>query len=494
MKDVGLWTISKVVLNHSYPCCPDQAEMLKQYRKLSMFVRRTIETHEEARIRPSKTYQLFVAVIGSHCELSFIEKDVRNYITRKVRNISKEDDAKEFGKNWNDFLTKYGFGDNKWLSELYEDRHIWIPIYLDHHFWAGMRSTQRSESIHSFFNKFITRNSSLRQFVKQYDNCLASREQAEREFDAVDFHTVIPCATKSALEHVYTHEKFREVQAQFRGKVNCITRSMHSTLGFTTYEVIEQVSNSTFNKFVVTYDAVSRDVKGILCRHSLSILSFERVHNVAPKYILERWSKNIKRRHTHIKSSQDEPLLEPRSKRFDELVFQWHNICEFASESEELTKTLHRAFDKVMVEMEEYQERRKGKSLLTHEEATLSTVNDLQSPPRVKTRDLDQTWKKDLKCHEEKEKDNSKRVEPFRLRIINSVKLHSLQCTRYELSKRGLYKCVFTIRAGEESRWLGESYCFRFQNHLVSDFVYFMKQKISTILVSEFINVILHFN
>ncbi|XP_015949263.1 protein FAR1-RELATED SEQUENCE 5-like [Arachis duranensis] len=373
MKDVGLWTISKVVLNHSYPCCPDQAEMLKQYRKLSMFVRRTIETHEEARIRPSKTYQLFVAVIGSHCELSFIEKDVRNYITRKVRNISKEDDAKEFGKylvrmkeknqnfflelnlegdhcikhafwvnatsraafdyfgdvvlfdttyntnraielcmpttihrwciwhimkkipsklnsykghidieqemshvvwnsytkdafdrNWNDFLTKYGFGDNKWLSELYEDRHIWIPIYLDHHFWAGMRSTQRSKSIHSFFNKFITRNSSLRQFVKQYDNCLASREQAEREFDAVDFHTVIPCATKSALE--------------------------------------------------------------------------------------------------------------------------WHNICEFASESEELTKTLHRAFDKVMVEMEEYQERRKGKSLLTHEEATLSTVNDLQSPPRVKTR------------------------------------------------------------------------------------------------------------
>ncbi|QHO33769.1 Protein FAR-RED ELONGATED HYPOCOTYL [Arachis hypogaea] len=130
-----------------------------------------------------------------------------------------------------------------WFAELFEDRHIWIPVYLDHHFWAGMRSTQRSESMHSFFNKFITRNSSLRQFVKQYNNCLASREQAEREFDAAFFHIVIPCATKSAIEaqfqHVYTHEKFREVQAQFRGKVNCITRSMHSTLGFTTYEVIE---------------------------------------------------------------------------------------------------------------------------------------------------------------------------------------------------------------------------------------------------------------
>ncbi|QHO20485.1 Protein FAR-RED ELONGATED HYPOCOTYL [Arachis hypogaea] len=265
-----------------------------------------------------------------------------------------------FDRNWNNFLTKYGLGGNKWLSELYEDRDIWILVYLDHHFWVGMRSTQRSESMHSFFNKFITRNSSLRQFVKQYDNCLVSREQTEREFDAADFHTMIPCATKSVTEaqfqYVYTHEKFREVQAQFRGKVNCITKSMHSTLGFTTYEVIEQVSNSTFNKFFVTYDAVSQEVKcqyllfesrGILCRHSLSVLNFERVDNVAPKYILERWSKNIKRRHTHIKSSQDEPLLEPRSKRFDELMFQSHNICEFASESEELTRILHRAFDKI---------------------------------------------------------------------------------------------------------------------------------------------------
>ncbi|RYR02136.1 hypothetical protein Ahy_B06g080967 [Arachis hypogaea] len=170
---------------------------------------------------------------------------------------------------------------------------------------------------------------------------------------------------------------------------------MHCTLGFTTYEVVEQVSNSTFNKFFVTYDAVSPEVKcqcllfesrGILCRHSLSVLSFKRVDNVAPKYILERWSKNIKRRHTHIKSSQDEPLLELRSKRFDDLVFQSHNICEFTSESEELTRILHGAFDKVMAEMQEYQEISKRKILLSHEEGTLSDVNDLQSPPHIKTR------------------------------------------------------------------------------------------------------------
>ncbi|RYQ86306.1 hypothetical protein Ahy_B10g105975 [Arachis hypogaea] len=503
--------------------------MLKQHRELSMSIRRTIENNEEAGIRPSKTYQSFVAAAGGHRELNFIEKDVRNYITREVRNVSEQEDAKEFGKyflrmkeknpnfffeleleedqsiklafwadarsraafeyfrdvisfdttyntnrynlvcgsfvgvnhhgqstllgcslmkneeiesfkwlfqcwlrcmggntpkgfltdqcasmkraleacmpttvhrwciwhimkkipsklngykghadieqemsqvvwnshskdsfdrNWNDFLLNFGLADKKWLSDLYEDRHIWVPIYLDHHCWAGMRSTQRSESMHSFFNKYITRNSSLIQFVKQYDNCLGSREQAERELDAADFHTVIPCATKSSIEaqfqDAYTHAKFREVQAQFRGKANCITRLRNSALGYSVYEVGEQVFSSIFNKFVVTYDSVA--------------------------------AEKVKRRHTHIKSSHDEPLMEPRSKRFDQLVFRSQNICEFASESEELTAILHRAYDNVMAEMESLKAKRKGTSSLSHEDANLESVNELQSPPRIRTR------------------------------------------------------------------------------------------------------------
>ncbi|RYR08372.1 hypothetical protein Ahy_B05g076029 [Arachis hypogaea] len=475
MKDVGLWTIFKVVLNHSYPCCPNRAEMLKQHRELNMFVRRTIETNKEAEIRSSKTYQSFVAAAGSHRELSFIEKDVRNYITREVRNISKQNDAKEFGKyllrmkeknqnfffelnlegdncikhafwadarskaafeyfgdvisfdttyntnrNWNDFITKYGLKCNKWLSgnrgfnlkyflahtfflkhELVLVHHIFLvravrgSAYMDSSLLGspllGRDEKHTKEREHAFIFQQVHYTQQLLETIHEAIRQLpskqrANREQTEREFDTADFHTVIPCATKLAIEaqfhHVYTYEKFREVQAQLKGKVNCITRSMHSTLGFTTYEVVEQVFNSTFNKFFVTYDAVSREVKcqcllfesrGILCRHSLSVLGFERVDNVI---------KNIKRRHTHIKSSQDEPLLEPKSKRFDKLVFQSHNICEFVSESEDLIGILHRAFDKVMAEMQEY----KGKSLLSHEEVTLSDVNDLQSPPRVKTR------------------------------------------------------------------------------------------------------------
>ncbi|RYR50805.1 hypothetical protein Ahy_A07g037420 [Arachis hypogaea] len=372
LKDVGAWIISKVVLDHSHPCCPSKAEMLKQHRELSMSIRRTIENNDEAGIRPSKTYQSFVAAAGGHRELNFIEKDVRNYITREVRNIpSKLNGYKahadieqqmshvvwnshskdSFDRNWNDFLVNFGLADNKWLSG----------------------------------NVFL--------------NSAAEVEQAERESDAADFHTVIPCATKSPIEtqfqDAYTQAKFREVQAQFRGKANCITRLKNSALGYSVYEVGEQVSSSILDKFAVTYDSVAAEVKcqcllfesrEILCRHALSVLSFEQVSQVSPRYILERWSKKVKRRHTHIKSSHDEPLIEPRSKRFDQLVFRSQNICEFASESEELTAILHRAYDNIMAEMEAVKAKRKGTSSLSHEEANLESVNELQSPPRIRTR------------------------------------------------------------------------------------------------------------
>ncbi|RYR43825.1 hypothetical protein Ahy_A08g040222 [Arachis hypogaea] len=245
MKDVGLWTISKVVLNHSHPRCLDQTEMLKQHMELSI--------------------------------------------------------------KWNDFLTKYSLGGNKWFSE------------------------------------------------------------SKEKFDAADFHTVIPYATKSIIEAQFQHFKHNS-------EVKCQCLLFES--------------------------------RGILCRHSLSVLSF---------------NKNIKRRHTHIKSSQDEPLLELRSKRFDELVFRSHNICEFASESEELTGILHPAFDKVMADLQEYQERSKGKGLLSHEKATLSNVNDLQIPPRVKTRGRPMNR---LGSHLEKKISNAtnkkKKTAPNKLNLLDS--------------------------------------------------------------------------
>ncbi|RYR73602.1 hypothetical protein Ahy_A02g008032 [Arachis hypogaea] len=96
---------------------------------------------------------------------------------------------------------------------------------------------------------------------------------------------------------MYTHQKFREVQAQLRGTANCITGLTNSALGYSVYEVGEQVSSSIFNKFVVTYDLAAAERNIVPSRTKR--FKFERVTQVSPRYILERWSKKVKRRHTH---------------------------------------------------------------------------------------------------------------------------------------------------------------------------------------------------
>ncbi|RYR48343.1 hypothetical protein Ahy_A07g034368 [Arachis hypogaea] len=120
LKDVGLWTIFKVVLNDSHLCSPDRAEMLKQHREL----RSWNQTEQNLPIIHSSS--------GQSSGTKFIEKDVRNYITREVRNVSKQDDSKEFRK----YLLRMKEKNQNFFFELnLEGDHS-----IKNAFWADARS------------------------------------------------------------------------------------------------------------------------------------------------------------------------------------------------------------------------------------------------------------------------------------------------------------------------------------------------------------------
>ncbi|XP_021723196.1 protein FAR-RED IMPAIRED RESPONSE 1-like isoform X2 [Chenopodium quinoa] len=50
----------------------------------------------------------------------------------------------EFEVNWTLAMESYGLANDDWLTVLYDERHMWIPAYMKHLFWAGMKTTQRS--------------------------------------------------------------------------------------------------------------------------------------------------------------------------------------------------------------------------------------------------------------------------------------------------------------------------------------------------------------
>ncbi|XP_072067054.1 protein FAR1-RELATED SEQUENCE 5-like [Arachis hypogaea] len=109
--------------------------------------------------------------------------------------------------------------ENEEIPNLYDDRHMWVPIYFKGEFWAAMRSTQRSESMYAFYGGFLHSRTSLVQFVHEYDNVLEVNKRRKLEDDAANSRKVIPCATSSPMENQfqqeYTTSMFRSVHKGF---------------------------------------------------------------------------------------------------------------------------------------------------------------------------------------------------------------------------------------------------------------------------------------
>jgi len=180
-----------------------------------------------------------------------------------------------------------------------------------------MSTTQRSEGMNAFFDGYINSTTSLQQIVHQYDNALAHKVEKENEADFASLNTIILCGLQSLIERqfqsAYTHAKFAEVQTEFRSKMNCIIQNCIVQGDACIYEVMEETINnhrSSESIFKVNYNRNTNDFnckcllfefRGIIYRHSLVVLAQERQQCVLPKYVLQRWTKTVRRRHSYIR-------------------------------------------------------------------------------------------------------------------------------------------------------------------------------------------------
>ncbi|MED6110361.1 hypothetical protein PIB30_042074 [Stylosanthes scabra] len=178
--------------------------------------------------------------------------------------------------------------------------------------------------------------------------------------------------------------------------MNCVGTFKECIRNFVVYEVEEDISVGRSSIFEVTYDSFEEKLKcecllfqsrGVACCHSLVVLSYERVDYISPFYILQRWSKHgiVQRRHSSIKSSFDEPSMDPRDKSYDGMLARSKMHCEVASRCPVLTSIVHRGYDRIEDEIKKYKEKKKGDNTITHENGA-SGMKDLQSPSRVRAR------------------------------------------------------------------------------------------------------------
>ena len=86
--------------------------------------------------------------------------------------ILNSETKEEFEASWFDLLKKISLDTNAWLCHLYEILNKWVPAYVNMHFRAGMSSSQRAESSHSFLKKYISRKNSLMDFITRFSRAV----------------------------------------------------------------------------------------------------------------------------------------------------------------------------------------------------------------------------------------------------------------------------------------------------------------------------------
>ncbi|VFQ90714.1 unnamed protein product [Cuscuta campestris] len=218
---------------------------------------------------------------------------------------------KEFDTEWCRIICAYELEDNSWISSLYDVRNKWVPVYCRNTFFAGMTTTQRSESINAFFDKFIDSGTTLCEFIKQFQEGLNSHLEECRKEDFHAHHKECTLELRSPLERHASDVYTRKVFSIFRQELSQINEykkvKVHVDGPKVTYRITRHMDQLDDAKDInvgyeeVVFDKHAKTAKcscqefefrGILCRHILMVFTHKGVDKIPAEYVLPRWTKN----------------------------------------------------------------------------------------------------------------------------------------------------------------------------------------------------------
>ncbi|XP_074560767.1 protein FAR1-RELATED SEQUENCE 5-like [Curcuma longa] len=225
-------------------------------------------------------------------------------IKNAIKNSTTPD---EFENSWKEVLKVGNLEKNEWLSLMYELRHKWVPAYFKHVFCAGMSSSQRSESSHSFFKTYISNKNSLMDFITRFNRALRHQRHNELIADHVDINehprTKTPFPMETQMARVYTKNKWMEFQSEMSESHCYYVQPISIGVDLSVYNVMKFQSSSSSKPRLLTHDIqedyISCSCKkfefdGIPCRHMLAFFRINQVFHLPEKYILKRWTKDAK--------------------------------------------------------------------------------------------------------------------------------------------------------------------------------------------------------
>jgi hypothetical protein len=107
----------------------------------------------------------------------------------------------EFEMRWNALIHDYGLESNEWLTYRYHIRESWIlAFFIDISLAGVLRTTLRSKSLNSFFNRFIHWKLCFVEFWLRFDTTLEVQRHEELKADNISLHSTLVLRTPWAVE------------------------------------------------------------------------------------------------------------------------------------------------------------------------------------------------------------------------------------------------------------------------------------------------------
>ncbi|KAL6585154.1 Protein FAR1-RELATED SEQUENCE 4 [Orobanche minor] len=234
----------------------------------------------------------------------------------------------QFEKRWWKLIERFNLQEDEWVQALYEDRKLWVPMFMKDVSCAGLSTASRSESLNSFFDRYISRETSLKDLIGNYKSVLEDRyeEEAKANFDA--WHETPELTSPSPFEKqmllVYTHEIFKKFQTEVLGAAACHLKKEKEDGSSVLYAVKDFENNQDF-MVEMEWDELKSDIycscrlfqyKGYLCRHIIVVLQMSGVFSIPFRYILQRWTNAATSR---IPMSEKLEEVQAKIRRYNDL-------------------------------------------------------------------------------------------------------------------------------------------------------------------------------
>ena len=255
---------------------------------------------------------------------------------------------------------------------------MWVPAFLKHLFWAGMKTTQRVESIHRFFDGYLSMHTLLSEFVERYCDALEvrclSEKRADDNNDRFLRQTYSDFPAELIFQKIYTDAKFKEVQRECNRTMyvseihrthvsdNVTEHFVEDRVWFKPKKSNKEIPSKRKRQYKLVFDRSTKDVScecryfechGIICRHIIKVFEMNNFYEIPDKYILRRWRKDVIRKHTRVKVCYHDPDKTEEVCRYDKMMVRFGPLCSKASAHLETTSLVMQAMQLIEMQVEE---------------------------------------------------------------------------------------------------------------------------------------------